>query len=238
MSCILAIDDRPINRQFLASLLGYGGHKVLEASDGEEALGIVRQSHPDLVITDIKMPRMDGYEFVDRLRREAGTAAPPVIFYTALFHEREARAIADAHGVTDIITKPSEPEEILKKVNAALGLDGLISRSRSPEIEAGEHRELDALRATGLKLSALVELGMELGSEHDARELLSRFCSTARHIIGARKSMLGILSEDGDELKYFLINGLKESRPLVHDRPPLHHSVLETIINDRKPVRI
>src|SRR5437879_2135016 len=166
MSCILAIDDRPINRQFLASLLGYGGHNVLEASDGEEALVVVRQSHPDLIITDIKMPRMDGYEFVNRLRREAGSAATPVIFYTALFHEREARAIADSHGVTDIITKPSEPEEILKKVNAALRLDGSVAQHRSTEIEAGEHRELDALRATGLKLTALVELGMELGSEH------------------------------------------------------------------------
>jgi CheY-like chemotaxis protein len=112
MSCILAIDDRPINRQFLVTLLGYGGHKVLEASDGEEALGIVRQSHPDLVITDIKMPKMDGYEFVDRLRQDPEHTATPVIFYTALFHEREARMVADSYGVTDIITKPSEPEEI------------------------------------------------------------------------------------------------------------------------------
>ena len=238
MSCILAIDDRPINRQFLASLLGYGGHNVLEASDGEEALGIVRQSHPDLVITDIKMPKMDGYEFVDRLRREAGNAATPVIFYTALFHEREAHAIADLHGVTDIITKPSEPEEILKKVNAALGLSSSLAQQHSTGIESGEHREWDALQATGLKLTALVELGMELGSERDAKRLLSRFCSTARHIIGARKSMLGILSEDGDELRHFLINGLKDAKPMVHDRPPVHHSVLETIVKDRKAVRI
>src|ERR1043166_7812644 len=121
MSCILAIDDRPINRQFLVSLLGYGGHSVLEASDGEEALGIVRHEHPDLVITDIKMPNMDGYEFVDRLRQEPGIAATPVIFYTASYHEREAQGVAQSYGVADIITKPSEPEVILRKVNAALG---------------------------------------------------------------------------------------------------------------------
>lgn len=52
---------------------------------------------------------------------------------------------------------------------------------------------------------------MELSSERDAKRLLSQFCSTARRIIGARKSMLGILSENGDELRHFLINGLKES---------------------------
>ena len=79
---------------------------------------------------------------------------------------------------------------------------------------------------------------MELGSERDAQKLLSRFCSTARHIIGARKSMLGILSENGDELRHFLINGLKSAKPIVHDRPPVHHPVLATIVNDRKVVRI
>jgi len=234
MSCILAIDDRPINRQFLVTLLGYGGHKVLEASGGEEALDIVRRSHPDLIITDIKMPKMDGYEFVDRLRQEPENAATPVIFYTALYHEGEARP-GDLLGVTNIITKPSEPEEILKKVNAALGLSGSLAQNRSTGMEAGE---LGALQMTGLKLSALVELGMELGSEHNPQRLLSRFCSTARHIIGARKSMLGILSESGDELKHFLINGLKDVKPTVPDLPPVHHSVLETIVKERKVVRI
>jgi len=129
MSCILTIDDRPINRQFLASLLGYAGHQVLEAADGEEGLTMVRQSHPDLIITDIKMPNMDGYEFVDRLRKEEGGHSTPVIFYTASYHAREARGAAESYQVADIITKPSDPEDILKKVNAALGR-GLLPQHR------------------------------------------------------------------------------------------------------------
>ena len=238
MSCILTIDDRPINRQFLVSLLGYGGHTVLEAAGGEEGLEIVRQSHPDLVIADIKMPKMDGYEFVDRLRQEEGIAATPVIFYTASYHEREARGVAESYGVMDIITKPSEPEAILKKVNKALGIRGPLIPQRSVQAAAADHRELEVLQTTGLKLSALVELGMEFGSDRDPKRLLSRFCSTARHIIGARKSMLGILSDDGDDLKYFLINGLKNAHPVVQEHPPLHHSVLETIVETKKAVRI
>jgi signal transduction histidine kinase/DNA-binding response OmpR family regulator len=238
MSRILAIDDRPINRQFLVSLLGYGGHQVLEASGGEEGLTIVRQLHPDLVITDIKMPKMDGFEFVDLLRQEEEIAATPVIFYTAAYHEREARGVADTYGVTDVITKPSEPEVILRKVNAALGLRPSLIQPPSAEVKDLERRELEALQATGLKLTALVELGMELGYERDAQRLLNRFCSTARHIIGARKSMLGILSEDGEGLKHFLINGLKDAAPIVDHQPPLHHSALEAIVRDKKPVRI
>src|SRR6185436_11128315 len=102
MSCILAIDDRPINRQFLVSLLGYGGHQVLEASDGVEALEIVSRSHPDLVITDIKMPNMDGFEFVEKFRQDSKNITTPVIFYTASDQEEKARKFADTHGVADI----------------------------------------------------------------------------------------------------------------------------------------
>lgn len=238
MSCILTIDDRPINRQFLVSLLGYGGHTVLEAAGGEEGLEIVRRSHPDLVIADIKMPKMDGYQFVDRLRQEEAIAATKVIFYTASYHEGEARGVAESYGVLDIITKPSEPEAILQKVSKALGIRGPLIPKRSDQTDESEHHEMEVLQSTGLKLSALVELGMEFGSDRDPQRLLSRFCSTARHIIGARKSMLGILSDSGDDLKYFLINGLKDAHPVVQDHPPLHHSVLETIARTKKAVRI
>ena len=238
MSRILAIDDRPINRQYLASLLGYGGHTVLEAANGEEGLDIVRQSHPDLVITDIKMPNMDGYEFVDRLRSEVDLAGVPVIFYTASYHEREARDVAGSYGVIDVITKPSEPEVILKKVNAALKNSGTPTQLERPVLNEAEQRELEVLQATGLRLSALVELGMELNSERDVNRLLSRICSTARHIIGARKAMLGILSEDGEELRYFIINGLKDANPIVSEHPPIHHSVFESIVKQKKAVLI
>ena len=238
MSCILTIDDRPINRQFLVSLLGYGGHTVLEAAGGEEGLEIVRQSHPDLVIADIKMPKMDGYQFVDRLRQEEAIAATPVIFYTASYHEGEARGVAESYGVLDIITKPSEPEAILKKVNKALGIRGPWIPAPLPQTDADQHRELEVLQTTGLKLSALVELGMEFGSDRDPQRLLTRFCSTARHIIGARKSMLGILTGDGEDLEYFVINGLRDREPVLHERPPLHHFVFETILKTKKAVRI
>lgn len=68
MAKILIIDDRVANRDLLVTLLGYGGHHLVEASDGLEGLQICLSEKPDLVITDILMPTMDGYEFVRRLR--------------------------------------------------------------------------------------------------------------------------------------------------------------------------
>ena len=122
MSTILVVDDRPINRQFLVTLLGYCDHKVLEAGDGGEALETLRCSPVDLVIADVLMPTMDGYEFLRQLRRMIGALGPlPVIFYTAAHYETQARAMAEACGVRHFLTKPAVPEVIIAAVNAALG---------------------------------------------------------------------------------------------------------------------
>ena len=70
MATILIVDDKPVNRQFLATLLGYRGHCLLEAEDGAEALERARAELPDLIITDLLMPTMDGYELIRQLRAE------------------------------------------------------------------------------------------------------------------------------------------------------------------------
>ena len=80
MATILIVDDRPVNRQYLVTLLEYCGHRTLEAADGAEALALARAEHPDLIITDIIMPTMDGAELVQALRADPALAATPVIF--------------------------------------------------------------------------------------------------------------------------------------------------------------
>lgn len=121
MATILVVDDRPSNRQFLATLLGYSGHRVLEAGDGAEALRLVRSARPALVITDILMPTMDGYEFVQRLRADESIAATSVMFHTATYSEPQANELARACGVRRVLPKPCEPETILDAVADALG---------------------------------------------------------------------------------------------------------------------
>lgn len=79
MAVILLIDDRAVNRQFLATLLAYAGHRTVEAADGAEGLAAVQAERPDLVITDILMPVMDGLEFVRRpVGRRRATPPPPL----------------------------------------------------------------------------------------------------------------------------------------------------------------
>ena len=162
MACILVVDDRFLNRHFLLSLLGYGGHRLLEAANGAAALDIVRAERPDLVITDVLMPQMDGYEFVAQLRADPAIASTVVMFYTATFRGREANAQADACGVTWVLAKPSEPEAILHMVHQALGLssDATPPTSGMPDATkkqiltiteqlGGEGKELDVEAALG-----------------------------------------------------------------------------------------
>src|SRR5438874_3784149 len=114
MATILIVDDEPTNREFLVTLLGYRSHRLLEASDGAEALALVRAERPDLVISDILMPTMDGYQFVRQLRSEPEIAGTAVIFFTATYHEREAQALAQSCGVLHLLSKPSHPDAILR----------------------------------------------------------------------------------------------------------------------------
>ncbi len=110
MAKVLIVDDHATNRELVVTLLNHLQHQPLEAADGAEALALVRSQRPQLVICDILMPTMDGYEFVQRLRADPAIAATEVIFYTANYHEREARHLAASVGVSRVLIKPCIPE--------------------------------------------------------------------------------------------------------------------------------
>jgi PAS domain S-box-containing protein len=120
VATVLVVDDRPVNRDLVRTLLSHRGHRVLEASDGSEALSLARLDPPDLVITDVLMPGMDGCELIREMRAAPDTASVPVVFYTANYLEDELRPIADAYGVSAVLTKSSDPEVLLRTIDEVL----------------------------------------------------------------------------------------------------------------------
>src|SRR6266513_1301891 len=188
MATILIVDDRPTNRQFLLTLLGYGGHRLLEAANGAEALERVRAERPDLVITDILMPAMDGYELVAHLRADPDLAPIPVIFYTATYSEPQAKALADSCGVRIVLPKPCDPERILAAVNEALGItDSAPAPSAGAarnEDKAGEPHKVDdqlaeyvnELQSVKSKFDDIVEGSVKLRTKRaQVRQLSEQF---------------------------------------------------------------
>jgi diguanylate cyclase (GGDEF)-like protein len=138
MAIILIVDTNPIDRRPYITLLGNFGHRLLEARDGSQALELARAELPDLVITDIIMPNMDGFTLVRRLRAEPLLAEIPVIFHTANYDVSEIHKLARSSGIQHILRKPAEPQEILRAVNESLHLKA--SPARLPQ--TGQlHRE-------------------------------------------------------------------------------------------------
>jgi DNA-binding response OmpR family regulator len=114
---ILVVDDVPQNVRLLEAILTPRGYDVVGATDGEGALGLVETSKPDLVLLDVMMPELDGYEVCRRLRENDETAVLPVIMVTASTDEK-AKAI-DA-GADDMIAKPFNHDELLTRIRSLL----------------------------------------------------------------------------------------------------------------------
>ena len=118
---ILIVDDAPDNIMLLSALLK-GRYRVKIATDGAKALQIAAAApHPDLILLDVMMPEMDGFETCRRLKAVAGTAEIPVIFLTARVEpEDEEKGLR--LGASDYITKPISPPVVLARVTTQLEL--------------------------------------------------------------------------------------------------------------------
>jgi len=120
VATILVVAANPTDRRWYITLLGNYGHRLLEAADGVEALALAQAELPELIITDILMPHLDGFSLVRRLRAEPLLAGIPVIFQTATYDVSEIHRLARASGVQHILRKAAEPQEILRAVNESL----------------------------------------------------------------------------------------------------------------------
>jgi len=118
---ILVVDDHEPNRLLLEDLLEPQGYQVILAEDGEEAIRLVAESQPDLVLLDVMMPGQNGLEVCRRLRVDPETGSLPIILVTALA-EREHRLQGIDAGANDYLTKPIDRAELLLRVRNALHL--------------------------------------------------------------------------------------------------------------------
>ena len=120
---ILIVDDQPDNREMLAALLDQEGYRTLTASGGMEAMDLIANDTPQLILLDVSMPDMDGYAVASLLKADPKTAGIPIILVTA-HTGRGARVVGLHTGAEDYLTKPVDAPELLLKMRNLLRLSG------------------------------------------------------------------------------------------------------------------
>lgn len=116
---ILVVDDEEDIRRFLGTVLREKGYEVLLAAEGEKALDLAGRERPEVVLLDIMMPTMDGWEVLRRLKADAATAEIPVVLVSARTEAR-ARALTEGTGVVDFVEKPFSLHDLLRRIEGVL----------------------------------------------------------------------------------------------------------------------
>ncbi|NML45035.1 response regulator [Ramlibacter sp. G-1-2-2] len=163
---ILVVDDTPSNVKLLVDMLGAAGYAVESAADGEQALRAIEAEAPDLVLLDVMMPGLDGFQVCQALRADARTALLPVVLVTAL-DAREDRVRGLDVGADDFLTKPINRPELLARVRSLLRIKTLHDQV---EVQKRE------LADWNLRLEQRVKEGVE---ELQKLSYLKRFFSPA-----------------------------------------------------------
>jgi DNA-binding response OmpR family regulator len=120
MAKILIADDERDIRDLVAFALRFAGYEVLTTSNGEEAVRAVLEDAPDLILLDVRMPRMTGYEACRLIKEQPGTQDIPIVFLSAKGQEAEVNAGLQL-GAVEYIVKPFSPDDLLMRVKAILG---------------------------------------------------------------------------------------------------------------------
>lgn len=180
---ILVVDDTPANLQLLTNLLTEHGFTVYPASDGELALEFVTSTLPDLILLDIRMPGMDGYEVCRRLKAEERSRSVPVIFISIL-EDQHDKVKGFREGAVDYITKPFQPEEVLARVGIHLRLRELTER-----LEQNVNERTDALTRTNELLRQ--EVAERRRAEEELRQI--------EWMLSKKPSSSDLAGDEGDQ---------------------------------------
>ncbi len=176
---ILIVDDQPANLGVLSDCFSDSGFEILVAEGGESAIEKAEYAHPDIILLDVLMPRVDGFEVCRRLKSEASTQDIPVIFMTAL-SETVDKVSGFQLGAVDYITKPIQHEELLARVTIHLTIRNLTKRLQEQNLHL--QQEIRDRKQAEEQLRELeAHLREALAQEKELSELKSQIISTISH---------------------------------------------------------
>ncbi len=212
---ILVVDDVPENLHLLIQLLQAQGYKVYAAPNGARALASVRENPPDLMLLDVRMPEMDGYEVCKRIKADECTGDIPILFISGL-HDLEDKVKGFAAGGVDYITKPFQAEEVLARVTTHLALRTLQQHMQH---ELGWHRQAEEdLRVLNQQL-------------HAANASKDKFFSILAHDLRAPfTSLLGLPQAILENIETYSKNDIKKMVSLMYTSSERLYALLTNLL--------
>ena len=145
MITVLVAEDNAVNRELIRELLELRGYTVLEACDGQEALGLIERAQPDLLLLDIGMPVLDGFGVVRRIRETPRIARLPIVAVTAYAMQGDRERILDS-GFDGYLSKPINPSSLTEELNRLLTKQAIQpAHSDPPDEKQGEGKASNAV---------------------------------------------------------------------------------------------
>jgi signal transduction histidine kinase len=227
---ILVVEDDLAVQEGIADILEVAGYEVLTASDGQEALAVLEEQHLDLIISDIMMPYMNGYELYEAVHGQPGWVTLPFIFLTAKGEKEDVR-LGKQLGVDDYLVKPFEREDLLITIEAKLRR---LEEVQRPALERAEQLEEQLTRSE--RLALLGELAAEFA--HEIKSPLSVITLQAALIqrqLGAENQEvaqdMSRIIKQGKRIGEMAQNLLEYSRraPLTREAVDIHQVIEESL---------
>lgn len=218
---ILVVDDTAMNLQIVATVLSRAGYQVFPATSGAEALKRVETACPELILLDVNMPEMDGFEVLRRLRHNPHTRDTPVIFVTAANDVQTVTAGLEA-GAVDYVSKPFNPAELLARIRTHIEL----KRSRDELIRCAQELAVSNEQLIALNNEKNEFLGV---AAHDLRNPLSGILGMAEMLIESPElphadavRMLEMVAKSAQEMFYLIqalldVNAIEEGKMAIQN---------------------
>jgi len=186
-SVILVVDDTPANLEVLFNFLTDSGFKILVAEDGESAIQKAEYASPDLILLDIIMPGIDGFETCCRLKAKESTQYIPVIFMTAL-SETVDKVKGLQVGAVDYITKPLQHEEVLARVQTHLSLRNLTKQLQEQNLQLEQEikqrqRQEEELKRQYQRSQLFAEVTLKIRQSLNIEEILQAAVTEVQKIL-------------------------------------------------------
>lgn len=216
-STILVVDDTPTNLEVLFNFLNNSGFRILIAEDGESALQKANYASPDLILLDVLMPGMDGFETCRCLKENPSTQNIPIIFMTALT-ETIDKVKGFSLGAVDYITKPLQYEEVLARVKTHLRLQHLTCQLQEKNLqleqEIQERRQTEAaLKLQNQRSQLFAEVTLKIRQSLQLEEILATTVTEVQRILQADRVLIYRLWPDG--------TGCGVAESVLPDFPPV-----------------